>query len=385
LGFDQNAGKATVFVDRAKKLLTSEFDGEVSLTKFKDITISGTLTADTLKYTTLDPAIPQAIQYAQTLYVDANGEDSNVGNAAFPVKTISKAVQMACDGYVADGKIRTVHVASGQYTETVTITKPLQLVGSSPSRYAKECSLNGSVLVQVSGTTDLHASKVSILNMLISGRVVDTSSSVHVLLVKDAFIYGPDHCIHQNTSSLVDSRTYIENVTINGSNATSIIPLVEIVSGVLIMSQCALSSKALQNVLTVSGTAEVWNTSLNTFENSHNGSYVPALVRLSTSKYNKFKVFAYSSFSYTSATQKVNGQNQNTAIWVDGTNTSYLYLVSNNFSLAGVVSGNVVDSAAGGTMIYYSNNYSASSSVAPMASGLVGVLNTNKFQMMPVS
>jgi hypothetical protein len=107
LGYDQLVNKATVFVDRANKLLTSEFDGEVSLTKFKDITISGTLTADTLKYTTLDPAIPQAVQYSQTLYVDANGKDSNAGNAAFPLKTISKAVQMACDGYVADGNHKT--------------------------------------------------------------------------------------------------------------------------------------------------------------------------------------------------------------------------------------------------------------------------------------
>ena len=459
--------KATVFVDKINKLLSSDFD-DVSLTKFKDITISGTLSADTLKfgsdvsltlskgntlklanaagpigfvtgegsftglyssgdfqttgpeatlcsgalkiqnnvistvtdaslsgfneiscsklkYDTLEPAIPLAVDYVQTLFVDAGGKDTNTGSAAFPFATIAKAVEVATAAYVAKGHICNIIVAHGSYAENIVITKPMQLTGSCSSRYAKDCKITGDILVQLEGTVDMHASKVTITGFLVNGKIIDTSSSTHCLLIKDAYLYAPDHCIYQNTQTNIDSRTYIENVTIDGSSALSVVALVEISSGVLLMTQCGLSSKALQNVLTVSGTAEVWNCSLCTFENSHNSASVPAIVHLSTSKYQKFKVFAYCSFSYTSPTAKVNGVNQNTGIYVDGQGSSLVLLSSNTFSLSGVASGNVVHSGPGGCVVFYANNYSMSTNAGPQASGITGVLNQSKFACTPVS
>jgi hypothetical protein len=150
------------------------------------------------------------------------------------------------------------------------------------------------------------------------------------------------------------------------------------------MNQCQLSSKALQNVLTISGTAEAWQTSLCSFENSNAGASVPALVRLSTSKYTKVKVFAYCSFSYTAATTKANGQNANTGIYVEG-QSSLLLVSSNTFSLAGVSSGNVIHSIAGGAVVFYANNFSTSSAAGVLASGIVGTNGISKFPMAAVS
>ena len=382
LGYDQS--KSTVFVDKTNKLLTTDFE-DVSITKFKDITISGTLTADTLKYTTLEPAIPGPVEYVLTYFVDANGDDSYVGNASFPFATIGKAVATATAAYVADGHIRNVIVAQGSYAETITITKPIQLTGSCSSRYAKDCKITGDILVQLAGTVDMHASKVTITGFLVVGRILNTSSSVHCLLVKDAFLYAPDHCVYHNAQSNIDSRCYIENVSVNGSDTISILPLVEVSSGALVMSQCSLSSKSLQNVFTLSGTAELWGASLCSFENSHNGASLPALARLSTSKYTKVKVFAYCSFVYTSPTAKANGQNTNTGIYVDGQAGSLLMVSSNTFSLAGVASGNVIHGGVGSAVVFYANNYSMGSNASPMAAGIVGSLNQTKFACTPVS
>jgi hypothetical protein len=163
------------------------------------------------------------------------------------------------------------------------------------------------------------------------------------------------------------------------------VPLVEVSSGALTMSQCSLSSKSLQNVFTLSGTAELWGASLCSFENSHNGASLPALVRLSTSKYTKVKVFAYCSFVYTSPTAKVNGQNINTGIYVDGQAGSLVMISSNTFSLAGVASGNCIHSGPGGAVVFYANNYSMGSNASPMAAGIVGSLNQTKFACTPVS
>ncbi|MEW6607697.1 MAG: right-handed parallel beta-helix repeat-containing protein [bacterium] len=60
---------------------------------------------------------------ATTYYVDAvNGDDSNPGTQEEPFKTIGKGVEVSIDG-------DTVQCAPGTYTETVTITERIALVG----------------------------------------------------------------------------------------------------------------------------------------------------------------------------------------------------------------------------------------------------------------
>ena len=190
------------------------------------------ITCNKLNYTELSPAIPTPSKSTLTFYVDGScGADENDGSREKPFRLIQSAINK-CES-VWDGTAREVKVAFGSYSENLTISKArIQLTGSVCSRYANvACGINGTITLQIADAVDMFNSQVFITGFQIVGSVIDASSSVHTLNIKDCYLYGQENIIQQRTRgteilnngvsfnppkyNVVDCRTYLENLTIN--------------------------------------------------------------------------------------------------------------------------------------------------------------------------
>lgn len=305
------------------------------------------VSAGVLSYTTLDP--PIANNSLLTYHVDGScGSDSYDGSILHPFKTIQKAVTI-CES-VYDGTAREIKVAFGSYVENLTITKArIKLSGSHESRFANvACGINGNINVQVAGSVDLFNSQVMITGFQIVGQILDTSSSVHTLNIKDCFIYGVPKLITQ--SSTVDSRTYLENLTIQASVSTGLNPLVEMNSGGIYMTMCSLTHIGAGYCLNVQGTSSIYSMSLNTFTNDNAGSLIRGLVNIYTSSTSP-QTIANCGFVYSSSTPKSTSANSNISLKCG---MSPLMLINNTFILTGCT--NIDNAVVASGMVLYSGN-----------------------------
>jgi hypothetical protein len=144
--------------------------------------------------------IPTPSKSALTFYVDGScGSDSNDGSRENPFRLIQSAINK-CE-QVWDGTAREVKVAFGTYSENLTISKArIQLTGSVCSRYANvACGINGTITLQIADAVDMFNSQVMITGFQIVGSVIDASSSVHTLSIKDCYLYGQENIIQQRT------------------------------------------------------------------------------------------------------------------------------------------------------------------------------------------
>ena len=233
-GVDLNANQATLSVDKANNKVTT--DRGASIDGFNNVNITGDMTCNTLNYTTLSPAIPQYTPNvsANTYYVDKSGNDTT-GNGSLekPYLTIQKAVNVAELAY--DGTAKEIKLGFGSYVENITIKKArIQITGSSPTRYVNTaCSITGNIVLQVVGETDMFNSQVCIIGVQVVGHILDYSSSVHTLVIKDCYIYESAGVISQNTTA--DCRTYIENCVIQASKYDRDNEMIGIYSGAIQM------------------------------------------------------------------------------------------------------------------------------------------------------
>ena len=349
-----------------------------------DITGVNSLTCATLCYTTLSPSIPVPVAFANTYYVDKAGSNANVGSAEFPFLTIQKAIDACESTYV--GTAKEIRVNFGAYSETLTFKKArvqLTAVGSRNANTA--CSISGNILVQVAGSTDLFNSQIAIMGFQINGKVLDTSTGVHTLVIKDCYLYATDNAISQ--TSVADNRTYVENCSVQSSSATGTDALLNFASGGLSLISVSITQKSVQSCLVLSGLAYFNNCALCTFTNDNAGAQLEPLVKITTAVYSVPKMLANCGFIFSSLTAKpiVSGAKWNVAIWITGTN-SLVSLINNTFMLYGTdISANCVESPAGNFMLSYYGNSSACSNAYAMSYTLCGTLNTNKFAMFPVS
>ena len=348
--------------------------------------ISGvsSLTCGTLNYTTLNPAIPSPVAFANTYYVDKAGSNSNSGTVDFPFLTIQKAIDV-CEAKF-NGTAQEIRVNFGSYSETLTFKKARIQLTAVGSRYTNvSCNITGNILVQVAGSTDLFNSQIAIIGFQVVGKILDTSASVHTLVVKDCYLYGVDNLISQ--TSTADSRTYLEGCTIQSSNATATDALLNFASGGISLVSVSITQKSVQSCLVLSGLAYFNNCALSTFTNDNSGAQLEPLVKITTAVHSVPKILANCGFVFSSLTAKpiVSGAKWNTAIWITGTNSA-VSLINNSFFLYGTTDGaNVVESPTGNFALSYYGNSSASTNAYKMAYGLCGTLNVSKFAMFPVS
>ena len=295
--------------------------------------------------------IPISNNSLLTYYVDGScGSDSYDGSILHPFKTIQKAIT-SCES-VYDGTAREIKVSFGSYVENLTISKArIKISGSHESRFANvSCGINGNINVQVAGSVDLFNSQVMITGFQIVGRVLDNSTSVHTLNIKDCYLYGVDKMVFQNSSS--DSRTYLENLTIQASAATGTESLIKMNSGGLYMSLCTVTaSSANTNCLSIEGSSSIYSMALTTFTNDNAGSSLVPLVFISTSV-SASQVFGNCAFVFSSTTPKSTSTgNYNMAIKIYSTS---LTLINNSIFLTGSTASMNAVLAYGG--VYYHNN-----------------------------
>ena len=348
-----------------------------------DITGVGALTCTTLNYTTLSPAIPAPVVFANTYYVDKAGSDSNVGSVQSPFLSIQKAID-TCEA-TWNGTAKEIRVNFGVWSGPITFKKARVQLTAVGSRYVNTaCSISGNILVQVAGSVDVFNSQIAIVGFQINGRILDTSTGVHTLVVKDCYLYAPDNAISQ--TSVADNRTYVEGCTV-GASATGTDALLNFASGGVSLTSVGVTQKSVQSCLVLSGLAYFNACALCTFTNDNAGAQLEPLVKITTAVYSVPKVLANCGFIFSSLTPKaiVSGVKWNTGIWITGTN-SLVSLINNTFMLYGTdISANCVESPAGNFLLSYYGNSSACSNSFGMSYTLCGALNVNKFAMFPVS
>ena len=348
-----------------------------------DVTNVDALYCNTLFYNALSPSIPAPIPFANTYYVDKAGSNSNVGSADFPFLTIQKAIDV-CEAKF-NGTAQEIRVNFGTYTENLLLKKARVQLTAVGSRYVNTaCSISGSILVQVAGSVDVFNSQIAIIGFQINGKVLDTSTGVHTLVIKDCYLYAPDNAVSQ--TCVADNRTYLENCTV-GSSASGTDALLNFASGGVSLISVSVTQKSAQSCLVLSGLAYFNNCALCTFTNDNAGAQLEPLVKITTAIYSVPKILANCGFIFSSLTAKpiVSGVKWNVAIWITGTN-SLVSLINNTFFLYGTsISANCVESPAGNFLLSYYGNSSACSNSYGMSYTLCGALNVNKFAMFPVS
>jgi hypothetical protein len=342
-------GNGILYVKKTENKIVSETNASISGIN--------EITCNKLNYTTLSPAIPTPSKSTLTFYVDGScGADSNDGSREKPFRLIQTAINK-CQS-VWDGTAREVKVAFGSYSENLTISKArIQLTGSVCSRYANvACSIIGNIVLQIADSVDMFNSQVFITGFQIVGSVIDASSSVHTLSIKDCYLYGPENIIQQKTRgteilnngvsfnppkyNVVDCRTYLENLTINASNALGTNALVSIEAGNVEAILCTITAKSANtNCLQMVYNAVSSLFTQSSFTNDNSGSTLKPLIYVYSIFGNPtLNTFNNCGFLFGStSTKSVSQTGNNSAIVSRGIN-DYFNILRCSFFLQGVSS-----------------------------------------------
>lgn len=375
-------------VSKTSNLISS--DTNASLYGFNDVGCASIHTG-TLYYTALDPALPVVLKPTYDYWVSPNGSDSATGNQTDSFLTIQHAINV-CESFT-DNVHRTVHIYNGNYqSETLTVSKGrLTLKGEGSNQYVNvQCAISNVNINITTGQNDLFNVKVELVGLLIAGSVLDTTDNTpHVLSIVNCMLYS-DIAIHQNSSSSIDCRTYIDRCLINAETSNGVNALVRISRGMFDMMNCQLNAKGNQNVLLIDGNARTGNVVLNGFSSSTNVVNPKAICEVGTTLYNSVKSFANNTFIYSSSSSKSSvSPNFSTGIFVNApqNSMSLLYLYNNLFSLNGSTGNDFIVNGltASSMLVFHGGNYSSSSNASVSASTIAGTLNATKFGISPVS
>jgi hypothetical protein len=214
------------------------------------------------------------------------------------------------------------------------------------------CGIIGSIAVQVSDTVDMINSQVFITGFQITGNVIDASSSIHTLNIKDCSLYGQENIIQQKTRgseimagqiptgqyTTVDCQTYLENLTISASNAVGTNPLISMEAGNLEMISCNITAKSANtNCITIlNNSSKLTFTNVN-FTNDNTGSSLKSLILVSSIWGSPtFNSFVNCGFIFGSTVSKtVDTDGNNTAIF-NNSRDDYFNILRCAFKLQGV-------------------------------------------------
>jgi hypothetical protein len=152
------------------------------------------------------------------------------------------------------------------------------------------------------------------------------------------------------------------------------------------MSNCVVNTALLQPVLHITGTAittnqGVYNNILNSNVESANAFQI---VWIDSSTYGLPQVLNGNSMSYGDSTAKTNLVNVSCAVLVDApaASVALVYLLNNYINLQGCTNATPAFNETNSTAANYYFN-SGNSSQPGLNAGVVGVLNTSKFSLVP--
>lgn len=325
-------------------------------------------------------------------YVAPNGSNSD-GNGSLenPFQTIQYAITQCETLTTGDNTYRYIKVLGGNYTEDLTITKKVFLVGESQTAYSSTvgCCINGNVTVNINANGgDMFNNACNISGFLINGLLNFASSENSVLNVDNTYIYTPNdgygRGIYFNPTS-TNSRLRLQNVIITSSGTSGLEPLIDVTcdSSLIFMNNCSLTAKGVQSVMRLQGTCD--SISFCRFESSTGSTAAPPIIQCAP---NVGKTYSFSNcaFIYSNTANKSSNVLSTGIFSNSNSGNNNLLLSYNSFFLLGTNSSNwaVYDYASGtattAIILYYMNNASLNNAFA-----IRGTLNVNKFQLQVVS
>lgn len=327
-------------------------------------------------------------------YVSSNGNTGGLANGSIenPYPTIQSCID-ACEALTSvDNVYRYIRIAGGSYNEDLTITKKVFLVGMGMTPYSCTvgCSINGNISINVDANgNDMFNNFVNLQGLLINGKINNVSSQNAGLNLENCYIYTPDDeegqgLLHNPSST--NSRLRMWNTQIISGGTDGSQALVEITSnGSLIMNNCYLSAKGLQNCLRFSGTANCDTIANCKFECSNTNSSVLPLVDIRANSSSTY-TFGVCAFFYSSNTSKTANANACGILNNNGSGNNNILINYCSFFLLGTNTSNfAIQDANAGTAtqmicLYYMNNASLNNAFA-----IRGTQNVNKFQLTVVS
>lgn len=278
------------------------------------------------------------------VWVSPSGDNASASlypSSVTPFSSLFSAVTY-CNGLTAvDNKYRYIHVMGGSYTEDLSITSKVYIIGEGKTGQSSSvgCSLNGNITVNVgTNNNDMFNNGVYISGLQINGKVTNNSTVPAILSLENCYIYTADNAsgqglVHQPTSS--DSRLKLWNTQVVSGGKNGFLPLIEVSSvGQVSMNYCNVSAKGLQNCLLLSGTATCDSINLCKFESSSLSASVQAIVKI-TANVSGTYTFSNCAFIYSSATSKSANQNASGILNQNSTGNNTVITLYNTFLLAG--------------------------------------------------
>jgi hypothetical protein len=330
-----------------------------------------------------------------TYYVSPNG-DNALGNGTFeaPYATLTKCLQVTEALTAVDNIARTINLSVGTFTENITISYKVFIFGQGKSLLSTSpsdtTSIVGSVTVSLADTrSSLFQNVVTLDGLLLSGTYINvTNSADSCLTINNCYIYSQNNtsgrAINYNPSSN-NTRFRLTNSQVTSSGTTGTDPLIEISNGGLCgFNNNQFTSKGVQNVLKLSGTATVSSISLCIFESDTTSASAPSIVYITTVNSN-VSTFANCAFVYSSNTSKTSNTYASGICCESTLGNPIVSATYNTFILQGTNSSNYAIQDKGTTghkmnCLFFSNNASLGNAFAINA-----VTNVNKFSLTPVT
>jgi len=229
---------------------------------------------------------------------------------------------------------------------------------------------------------------VNISGFLIGSQVSFLSTENSILNMNNCYIYTPDDVSGRGlyfNPSASNSRLRLTNSSIVSSGSSGLDPLLEITSiGQVIMNNCILTAKGVQNCLKFSNSATCDTIANCKFENSTNSTTAPPIVLINTSGSNTFN-FGQSVFQYTSTANKTASSSSSGTCANSTTGNPNIVCVNSLFALAGTNGSNfAIQDLQHGTLLTCIVLYGGNLATLSNASAIRGNNNTTKFQLQQV-
>jgi hypothetical protein len=309
---------------------------------------------------------------AQVFNVSKQGSDSNDGSANAPFLTIQAAVTAA----VATLNEAIVQIGPGVFTENITIASVagIMLEGCVQSdRNIEGTNIKGTITINCTGADNLNNNQIVLSGLtILPGRIVDTSSAQHTLIIESCRLEGEADtggvCVNVNMTA-TDGRTILNNVTATqeaGTVGTS--PMVAVNVGWLNIQNTNISLRAEGNAIHMTGSSLLVRMSNCALESGSASATPAALLFLNSTSATPHNI-ALTSFVIPSATTKTTP-----AILATQPSTGLITAVVANclFGINGTLAtGNVIQYGAGTALaLLVAANRSLNTAAAPYASAI---------------
>ena len=311
---------------------------------------------------------------AHTYYVSKSGDDTTgTGSDLQPFLTIQQAITTA----LTSGQESVINVGPGVFNENITIgsTSGMILQGVVQNdRCIEGTTIKGLITVNQTGQHNLNNNQVVISGVCINGKILDSSTKDHTLIVSNCRIEA-DNAIDEKAIEINitanDGRTYIQDCIITqeaGSAGTN--PLISCNVGFLYLVRCDLTVRNIGSVVSVSGSGQITNMSYCGITSDSTSATPPALVSIGSSTAKTHNI-GFTTFVYSSSTTKLDSP----AIrFITASQTCVLG--NNGFSLAGTSGRNAIAFNVGcNPVLVVSNNRAVSGTANAVQSGAVISVN----------